>query len=308
MSVSEVPTSHASVVICTRNREEKIGTAVKSVLQLDDPSFDLTVIDQSTSDATEHVVRAVAAEDSRLRYVHVDEAGLSRAYNTGIRRTSGDIIAFTDDDCVVAPDWLTHIRAAFAAEPDGDLLYGIVVPYEAEGMGVGLTPRLEIAEPQRLAKGQGFKVFGMGANFAARRRIFEAIGGFDELLGGGAPLRSAQDYDLAYRAHQGGRVILLRPDVSVRHDGRRELADWPALLVAYGFGDGAFYTKHIRCRDPLALWLLVRQLGVKSARWLAKRLLGRHTIGWNYISGVMQGIRASFRYDVDRTARLYRER
>jgi glycosyltransferase involved in cell wall biosynthesis len=303
----EQQVSHASVVICTRNRADKIGTAVKSVLQLDDPSFDVTVIDQSTTDATEEVLRPLAADDTRLHYVHVDEAGLSRAYNNGVRRTSGDIIAFTDDDCVVDPDWLTHIRAAFAAEPDGDLLYGQVIPYGDDRMSVGLTPRLEIPEPQRLAKGEGFKVFGMGANFAARRRLFDAIGGFDEILGGGGPLRSAQDYDFAYRAYQGGRVILLRPEVTLRHDGRRELGDWPSLLLGYGVGDGAFYAKHVRCRDPFALWLLVRQLGTKTARWTAKKVLGRNPNNWNYIRGVVTGIRESFRFRVDRRTRLYRE-
>ena len=71
----------------------------------------------------------------------------------------------------------------------------------------------------------------MGANFAARRRLFDAIGGFDEILGGGGPLRSSQDYDLAYRTYRAGRVILLRPEVTLRHDGRREAEDWPALLL-----------------------------------------------------------------------------
>ena len=118
---------HVSAVICTRNREDKIGTAVASVLASDYPSFDLTVIDQSTTDATRKVVEPMAAADPRLRYVHVDEAGLSRAYNNGIRRTDGEILAFTDDDCIVAPDWLSTIVDAFAAEPDGDLIYGQVV-------------------------------------------------------------------------------------------------------------------------------------------------------------------------------------
>ena len=38
--------------------------------------------------------------------------------------------------------------------------------------------------------------------------------------------------------------------------------DWPALLTAYGFGDGAFYSKHVRCRDPYAVWLAAKSFGV----------------------------------------------
>ena len=93
------------VVICTRNRDASIGSAVRSVLANDHPSFRLTVIDQSTSDATGEVLAPIASADDRLTYVHVDEAGLSRAYNTGIRSTSAEVLAFTDDDCLV-PDEL----------------------------------------------------------------------------------------------------------------------------------------------------------------------------------------------------------
>ena len=59
--------------------------------------------------------------------MHSTEPGLSRAYNNGVRRTTGEILVFTDDDCLVEPDWITNIVKAFDAEPDGDLLYGRVV-------------------------------------------------------------------------------------------------------------------------------------------------------------------------------------
>jgi glycosyltransferase involved in cell wall biosynthesis len=294
-------------VICTRNRPDKIGTAVGSVLALDYPDYDVTVIDQSTSDATRLVLEQFGA-DERLRYLHFDEAGLSRAYNNGIRESDGEIIAFTDDDCIVPVDWLTNIVKAFDAERDGELLYGAVEPFES-GEGHDLTPLLEVPQEQRLSRRDTrYKVFGMGANFAARRRLFQRVGFFDELLGGGAPLRSSQDYDLAYRTYEAGGVILLRPEVTLRHDGRREVEDWPALLLNYGHGDGAFYMKHTRCGDLLATWLLVRQLCRVTSRFLVKKVIGRRPNDFNYVRGVIAGARASFKYDVDRRARLYQPR
>jgi glycosyltransferase involved in cell wall biosynthesis len=298
---------HVSAVICTRNRDDKIGTAIASVLANDHPSFDVTVIDQSTTDATRKVIEPMAAADPRLRYVHVDEAGLSRAYNNGIRRTEGDILAFTDDDCIVAPNWLRTIVDAFAAEPDGDLLYGQVLPAGTSAEDRTLTPLLEIPTPERLSKRDGYKVFGMGANFAARRRLFTSAGGFDEILGGGGALWSSQDFDLAYRTYQSGNVILLRPEVTLRHDGRREAEDWPALLLAYGSGDGAFYMKHVRCRDLYALWLFTRQVTGTAVRWIAKLVLRRPTNNY-YLRGLFRGARGSFRFGVDRSTRLYVER
>ncbi len=59
--------------------------------------------------------------------MHSTEPGLSKAYNNGISRSTGEIIVFTDDDCIVEPDWITTIVDAFGSEPDGDLLYGRVV-------------------------------------------------------------------------------------------------------------------------------------------------------------------------------------
>ena len=297
--------NYISAVICTRNRPDKIGNAVASVLANDHADFDLTVIDQSTTDATETVLAPIAQADARLRYIHTDEAGLSRAYNAGVRLTTGTVIAFTDDDCVVPTDWLTSIADAFTSEPDGDLLYGRVVPLGSGNDDAVLTPFLDIPKPARLSRSDGFKVFGMGANFAARRRLFESIGPFDEVLGGGGPLRSSQDYDLAYRTYRGGHVILLRPEVTLRHDGRREREDWGSLLRNYGIGDGAFYSKHVRCGDIYALWLLTRQVVDKGGRRLVKRALGRAHGRDQYTRGILQGMRDGRKFEVKRATRLY---
>src|SRR4051812_35714488 len=104
--MTDSSTQDVDVVICTRNRHDKIATAVSCVLQNDYPSFRLTVIDQSTSSATGDALASIVERDDRLHYVHVDEAGLSRAYNTGVRLTTADLLAFTDDDCVVPTDWI----------------------------------------------------------------------------------------------------------------------------------------------------------------------------------------------------------
>ena len=205
-------------------------------------------------------------------------------------------------------DWLSTIVTAFEADDEADLLYGQVVPARLDDDSAVLTPLLKIDKPQRLGRDHRFRVFGMGANFAARRRLFDRIGGFDEILGGGGPLKSSQDYDLAYRTYKAGSVIALRPEIAIRHDGRREHADWPELLKNYGIGDGAFYSKHVRCRDPFALWLLVRQWGGGSAKYAVKLVLRRKPEEGPYLAGIFVGIRNSFKFRVDRRARLYVER
>ena len=76
MSDENAAVPQVSAIICTRNRGDKIAAAVTSVLSCDHPSFDLTIIDQSTDDLTRDAVAAIG--DPRVRYVHSTEPGLSR--------------------------------------------------------------------------------------------------------------------------------------------------------------------------------------------------------------------------------------
>ena len=70
---------------------------------------------------------------------------------------------------------------------------------------------------------------------------------------------------------------------------------------------GAFYTKHVRCRDPYTLWLLGKQLGRASTKWLVKGIAGKKPAERFYVRGVLAGIRGSFRFRIDRSTRLYIE-
>src|SRR5262249_10602681 len=113
-----------SAVICTRNRPDKIGHAVESILTNIYPNFDLTVIDQSTNDETESIVRRIGEREGRIRYQRMNKSGLSRAYNLAIASTTGQYVAFTDDDCIVPTDWIEKIVKAFEDQRDGELMYG----------------------------------------------------------------------------------------------------------------------------------------------------------------------------------------
>jgi hypothetical protein len=207
----------------------------------------------------------------------------------------------------VPPDWIDKIVAAFEDQRDGELMYGQVFPAYPENDGAALTPSLRIDKPERIDRVSGYRVFGMGANFAARRSLFERAGTFDEALGAGGRLKASEDFDLAYRAYRRNSVILLRPEVTVRHDGRREREEWPALLQAYGVGDGAFYLKHVRCRDPYFTWLAARTFAYVGAKFIVKTILGRRPAEIHYLSGVVQGVRGGLKFGVDRATLLYIE-
>lgn len=292
-----------SAIICTRNRPDLIGNAVASVMNNAHDAFELLVIDQSSDDSTERAV-ARFREDIRFRYIHLDRVGLSHAYNTGISLASAPTLAFTDDDCIAPPDWLASVERAFERHPDVEMLYGQTLAAPELKDARGVLPALPIRREEKLGKGYGFRVYGMGANFALRREIIDRIGGFDEALGGGGPLRSSQDFDFQFRAYREGAICLLTPDVWVHHYGIRDDDAWPMTLVAYGVGDGAFYFKHVRCGDLLALRLLVGRLGRLTLSQLLSPIRRRPS-QWPYLRSYMTGIRASMRYRIDRKRRLY---
>jgi glycosyltransferase involved in cell wall biosynthesis len=303
-----------SVVICTRNRPDTVGQAVESVAECAYPNFDLHIMDQSTDALTRDIVLGLAQRfqgKTQIHYHHLDKAGLSRAYNAGIAASDGDIIACTDDDVVVPRNWLQEIARAFEADPSAALLYGqVLIPESLKGAekdGI-VVPSMLIERHERLAKdGLRFKIFGMGANMAIRRSKLAKIGGFDEAMGGGGPLRSSQDFDFSYRTYLSGAAVLLVPSVKVDHYGSRTADQWPATMKAYGIGDGAFYSKHIRCGDTFALWLLTKKL----ARYVARQT---YHLLWNrvwkedaYTPSMFIGIRDGAKFDIDKQWRVYRE-
>ncbi|MGH2611133.1 MAG: glycosyltransferase family 2 protein [Tepidiformaceae bacterium] len=292
-----------SVVVCTVNRPDLIESAVKSVLDGSMRAIEVVVVDQSPDSRTRDALGSLMG-DERLFYLHSDRVGLSAAYNTGIRATSAEILAFTDDDCIAPTGWAQSVADAFVAHPDVELMYGRVAGPSDMQSETGVIPTLDFRERRRMARGEDFEVFGMGANFAARRTLFSRIGGFDEILGGGGPLRSSQDFDLQFRAYRGGAVCLLEPTVWVTHYGLREHHRWPETMTAYGVGDGGFYMKHVRCGDLLAARLLAGRVTREAARVMLKPLLRRkHSAA--YLRGVLRGARGSFRYSIDRSGRTY---
>lgn len=298
-----------AVCICTSDRPDVIGPALESVLAQSRPPDELIVVDQSSGGETEQIVTAMKSNRADLRYLHVTAKGLSRAYNTATANTTAELLAFTDDDCVAPADWLDRIAACFEEVPDTGLLYGqVLLPPEllAKENVDGFTPTLPISTRRRMSRRDGFRVFGMGANFAIRRAVLQDLGGFDEVLGGGGPLQSAQDFDLTYRAFRRGHTILLAPEVVVLHYGFRTHRDWPRVVRSYGIGIGGFYGKHVRLGDIYAARLLSGAL-IRQGLRASKCTLGRRgaRLEWVMLGHTVLGLWRSFRFSINRQNMLY---
>ncbi len=292
-----------SVIICTRDRPATLLPAVQSVLAdlPNDGCAELLVVDQGTGEAGAQTLAEVLARDSRLRYVHETSVGLSKARNAGIRATSGALIAFTDDDCMVEPGWLAAIKEAFATRPEVGLVFGFVACAghdAAQGFVPGFEAREGLLGRRQMFPDAGH--WGMGANMALRRSTFERVGPFDEVLGAGAPLKSAEDVDYVLRAQRVGLRVYHSARARVVHAGFRPWAAASSLIKGSWLGIGAAYAKQMR-GGSLFVWPLVTSdLSGRVWNVLRNGVLLRRPLGANALLAELKGIWKGLRLPLER--------
>lgn len=249
-----------SVVTATRNRGNRLGKYFSAFERMRVPrglDWELIVVNNASTDDTVGVTREyVARTFLPLKLATENRIGVSSARNTGISLANGDVVAIIDDDCYVEPDWLEATLSIFAL-PDIDLAGGPVLLHNPQDLPVSIRTATEIQAVTRMDE-----IFYSvpGCNMAARREVYESIGGYDPNMGPGRGL-AAEDSDLLYRALCRGYRIWYRPEMRVQHaHGRRTLAQQKALERSYVIGRGGFYAKHLLGGDPQAMRALYWEL------------------------------------------------
>jgi hypothetical protein len=111
-----------SIVLATRNRSTLLRRAIESVLAQTYTAWELIVVDDASTDDTPSVIANLG--DDRIRLVESDGSGAGRARNVGLNEASGPIVAFLDDDNVMAPGWLRAVTVAFQERSDLNAVYG----------------------------------------------------------------------------------------------------------------------------------------------------------------------------------------
>ena len=105
-----------SALVCTCGRGGLVVDTVLSILANTHPNFELVVVDQSKDNETLEALKPFGT-DPRLRYLKIATIGKGNALNAGLRETKGSVIAITDDDCTVPPNWLEKFASIFATHP-----------------------------------------------------------------------------------------------------------------------------------------------------------------------------------------------
>jgi len=285
-SSNQQPRHTVSLIVCTRNRADKLPQMLHSLLALNVPpqaKIEFIVVDNGSIDRTPQLLAlAETMFDGRLRCTSAPTPGLGHARNVGLAEASGAILAFVDDDVIPRQDWLETICREFTADAGLALLSGQV--QLRNPLDLPLAIRTSTARRHFASVADSFSLLA-GCHFAVRREFAERAGGFDSALGAGTPF-PVEDADFFYRVWRAGGKLVYEPSLFAWHDhGRRSPADLRAIVRGYIFGRGAFYSKHVLAKDKSVLqafyWELVS---------LSKSLIrGTSKYGWRSLGWLLGG-------------------
>src|SRR5215212_9261375 len=106
---------HFSLVLATVGRTEEVRRLLESLREQTYRNFEVIVVDQNPGDGLTYLLELYR---DTLNIRHIRSAkGISKARNVGLRYTTGDVVAFPDDDCWYAPDLLERVAAKLSAHP-----------------------------------------------------------------------------------------------------------------------------------------------------------------------------------------------
>jgi glycosyltransferase involved in cell wall biosynthesis len=198
---------YISVVIPTHNRKSLLLNTLRGFQNqsYDKGRFELVVVDDGSTDGTREEIEAVLDRfDYPLRIAGQDKKGPASARNLGMSLAKGEIVAFTDDDCLPDPAWLCEISRAFS-HPGTWAVSGRIFSRIPPGIFVHslLSASTIVSESDHFMTG----------NFAVRKDAARRIGGFDPRFED----PWFEDYDFAYRIRDGGGEIATAADAKICH-------------------------------------------------------------------------------------------
>ncbi len=219
-----------SIIIPAYNAERTLGECLDGCLAQGYPDTEIIVVDDGSTDGTERVARA-----RNVGYIRQENGGPAKARNTGAREAEGEVIAFTDSDCIPEPNWIEALVASLdedTAAVGGT--YGIANPDSTLARFI----HEEIAA-RHSHFGEAVDFLG-SFNVAYKKAAFDAVGGFDESF----RIASAEDNDLAYRLSDRGGTLRFTGEAVVCHHHPTRL--WPYLRtqMRHGFWRMKLYAKH----------------------------------------------------------------
>jgi GT2 family glycosyltransferase len=270
-----------TVVVPTCRRPAALRRCLESVLVSDYDRFEVLVVENRPgADVTAAMLALHFAGEDRVRYIEEPRRGASHARNAGLRRASGELVAFLDDDVVVDERWLGAAVTGFSQADDIGCVTGMILPLALDSTAQRLLEQLATfgkgPRSRRFALGESRAEnplfpytaghMGSGANAVVQRGLALELNGFDTRLGPGTPTRGGEDLDFLIRVIQSGAAIAYEPDAVVRHDHPDGWEQLRRHAFDYGTGLTAMLTKQLVAGPERGHMLRQIPAGVRYAR------------------------------------------
>ncbi|HZA55565.1 MAG TPA: glycosyltransferase, partial [Candidatus Udaeobacter sp.] len=222
-----------SVVICVYNGDRTLDACLASLERLNYPNYEVIVVNDGSTDRS----RQIAESYDYVRLIHQENKGLSEARNAGIRASQGEIIAYTDADCMTDTDWLTYLVARFQSSDFGAVGGPNFSPPDDSFVAscVAVSP----GAPSHVLLDDEIAEHIPGCNMAFRREALEAIAGFDPIF-----RAAGDDVDLCWRLQNKGYKIGFSPAAVVWHFRRNTIRDYLKQQRGYGKAETLLFFKH----------------------------------------------------------------
>ena len=217
-----------TVVIPALNEEEELGECLQSFTNQSFRDFEVIVVDNGSTDATARIAHSYGC------YVLYEERrGASFARQRGFKSARAEIIASTDADTVVSPDWLELIYHTFREDPDLVGVHGGVLLKKDSSLNRYFNQLIPLTDPLltsflEVSHSLSFPHF-CGANFAIRKRFFEQAGGFRSKEG--HFYRASEDVQLGLKLQKIGKVRFIKELIVYTSARRLDIGSWKVPLA-----------------------------------------------------------------------------
>jgi O-antigen biosynthesis protein len=222
-----------SVVICAYNAERTMRPCLESLRRIDYPNFEVIIVDDGSRDATADI----SMDFPEFRLIRQPNKGLSVARNVGMHAARGEIVAYTDSDCVVDPHWLT-LMVRSMVENNFDGCGGPNYAPHEEGW-IEASCAASPGAPCHVLVAEDRAEHLAGCNMVFRKAALEKIGGFD------AQFRTAgDDVDICWRMLEAGYKLGFSPAAFVWHFRRNTIQAYYGQQRGYGRAEAMLYPKY----------------------------------------------------------------
>jgi mycofactocin system glycosyltransferase len=247
--VIETQTSPSiSIIIPVKNRPQDIQECLTSLASLDYPKdkVEIIVVNDGSTDSTAKVIQTF-----NIKTIHLPQSiGASACRNLAAREANGDLLGFTDSDCVPHPHWLKDLSPNF-----NDERVGIVGGYVSNFYNRSSLDRYEAVKsslnmgisPFRVEEDKSSMAYIPSCNLIIRKKAFSEAGGFQE------DLHVGEDVDLCWRIRKLGYHLLYVPRGEVKHKHRNDVLQMLKRRFDYGTSEALLYLRHKDKRKILYL-------------------------------------------------------